>query len=227
MIADILDRAGIDLILVGDSLAMVALGYSTTLPLTLDQIIHHAQAVGRGVKNALLVVDLPFMSYQISPEQALQSAGRILKETEAQAVKLEGGYPQALETIVRLVQVGIPVMGHVGVTPQSVRQMGYRQQGGQEAEAQRILQQSKAVADSGAFAIVLENIPEQLAQEITQTIPIPTIGIGAGIFCDGQIVVTHDLLGLSANPPRFAKPMLELRRLITNAIQGYCQEIRG
>jgi 3-methyl-2-oxobutanoate hydroxymethyltransferase len=224
-IAEILDSAGIDLLLVGDSLAMVSLGYSTTLPLTLDQIIHHAQAVCRGVKNALVVVDLPFLSYQVSLEQAILSAGRILKETEAQAVKLEGGYPQAIATIERLVQVGIPVMGHVGLTPQAVRQTGYRQQGKDATSAQAIFDQAKAIAKAGAFAIVLENIPSTLAQEITQTLPIPTIGIGAGEYCDGQVLVTHDLLGLSAKIPPFVTPYVNLREIITKAVQQYTSAI--
>lgn len=224
-IAEILDSAGIDLVLVGDSLAMVSLGYSTTLPLTLEQIIHHAQAVCRGVKNALVVVDLPFLAYQVSPEQAILSAGRILKETEAQAVKLEGGYPQAIATIARLVEVGIPVMGHVGLTPQAVRQTGYRQQGKDPISAQAILEQAKAIASAGAFAIVLENIPATLAQEITQTLPIPTIGIGAGKYCDGQVLVTHDLLGLSAKTPPFVRPYVNLREIITKAVQQYISAI--
>jgi len=224
-IAEILDSAGIDLLLVGDSLAMVSLGYSTTLPLTLEQIIHHAQAVCRGVKNALVVVDLPFLSYQVSPEQAILSAGRILKETEAQAVKLEGGYPQVIATIERLVEVGIPVMGHVGLTPQAVRQTGYRQQGKDATSAQAILEQAKAIASAGAFAIVLENIPATLAQEITQTLPIPTIGIGAGKYCDGQVLVTHDLLGLSAKTPPFVTPYVNLREIITKAVQQYISAI--
>ncbi|MFN3925874.1 MAG: 3-methyl-2-oxobutanoate hydroxymethyltransferase [Pseudanabaenaceae cyanobacterium] len=225
--AQILDQAGVDIILVGDSLAMVSLGYKTTLPLTLDQMIHHAQAVGRAVSNALLVVDLPFMTYQVSVEQALASAGRILKETEAQAVKLEGGDQQTLKTIARLVEVGVPVMGHVGVTPQAVRQRGYKQRGKQAEEAQRLVREAMAIAESGAFAIVLENIPPELAQEITQTLDIPTLGIGAGQFCDGQILVTHDLLGLSEKMPPFVAPMLNLRALITKAVQEYCQQVHG
>jgi 3-methyl-2-oxobutanoate hydroxymethyltransferase len=226
-IAQILDAAGVDLILVGDSLAMVALGYENTLPLTLDRIIHHAQAVKRGVKNALIVVDLPFLSYQTSIEMAIASSGRILKETGAQAVKLEGGYPAMIETVSRLVEIGIPVMGHVGLTPQSVHQLGYRQQGQTEIDRERILTTAVALERAGAFAIVLEHIPSDLAKQITQTISIPTIGIGAGVDCDGQILVTADLLGLTDRQPPFAKAYVDLRSIITTAVQEYSNEVRG
>jgi 3-methyl-2-oxobutanoate hydroxymethyltransferase len=226
-IAQILDAAGVDLILVGDSLAMVALGYENTLPLTLDQIIHHAQAVKRGVKNALIVVDLPFLSYQTSIELAIASSGRILKETGAQAVKLEGGYPAMVETVSRLVEIGIPVMGHVGLTPQSVHQLGYRQQGQTELDRERILTTAVELERAGAFAIVLEHIPSDLAKQITQTISIPTIGIGAGVDCDGQVLVTADLLGLTARQPPFAKAYVDLRSIITNAVQEYSNEVKG
>jgi 3-methyl-2-oxobutanoate hydroxymethyltransferase len=226
-IAQILDAAGVDLILVGDSLAMVALGYENTLPLTLDQIIHHAQAVKRGVKNALIVVDLPFLSYQTSIELAIASSGRILKETGAQAVKLEGGYPAMVETVSRLVEIGIPVMGHVGLTPQSVHQLGYRQQGQTELDRERILTTAVELERAGAFAIVLEHIPSELAKQITQTISIPTIGIGAGVDCDGQVLVTADLLGLTERQPPFAKAYVDLRSIITNAVQEYSNEVRG
>jgi 3-methyl-2-oxobutanoate hydroxymethyltransferase len=226
-IAQILDAAGVDLILVGDSLAMVALGYENTLPLTLDQIIHHAQAVKRGVKNALIVVDLPFLSYQTSIELAIASSGRILKETGAQAVKLEGGYPAMVETVSRLVEIGIPVMGHVGLTPQSVHQLGYRQQGQTELDRERILTTAVELERAGAFAIVLEHIPSDLAKQITQTISIPTIGIGAGVDCDGQVLVTADLLGLTERQPPFAKAYVDLRSIITNAVQEYSNEVRG
>jgi 3-methyl-2-oxobutanoate hydroxymethyltransferase len=226
-IAQILDAAGVDLILVGDSLAMVALGYENTLPLTLDQIIHHAQAVKRGVKNALIVVDLPFLSYQTSIEMAIASSGRIIKETGAQAVKVEGGYPAMVETVTRLVEIGIPVMGHVGLTPQSVHQLGYRQQGQTELEAERILTTAVELERAGAFAIVLEHIPSDLAKQITQTLTISTIGIGAGVDCDGQVLVTADLLGLTARQPPFAKAYVDLRSIITTAVQEYSDEVRG
>jgi 3-methyl-2-oxobutanoate hydroxymethyltransferase len=226
-IAQILDAAGVDLILVGDSLAMVALGYENTLPLTLDEIIHHAKAVKRGVKNALIVVDLPFLSYQTSVEMAITSSGRILKETGAQAVKVEGGYPAMVETVSRLVEIGIPVMGHVGLTPQSVHQLGYRQQGKTELDRERILTTALALERAGAFAIVLEHIPSDLANQITQTLTIPTIGIGAGVDCDGQVLVTADLLGLTERQPPFAKAYVDLRSIITNAVQEYSNEVKG
>jgi 3-methyl-2-oxobutanoate hydroxymethyltransferase len=226
IIARLLDQAGVDLILVGDSLAMVALGHKTTLPLTLDQMIHHAAAVSRGVNNALIVCDLPFLSYQETIPQAIRSAGRILKETGVQAVKLEGGHPKMIETIAQLTVIGIPVMGHLGLTPQSVHQLGYRQQGTNEAEAERILEQAIDISKSGAFSLVLEHIPSDLAELITQKVPIPTIGIGAGGGCDGQVLVTADLLGLSPKTPPFAKKYLNLDEMITEAVQTFSQEVR-
>jgi 3-methyl-2-oxobutanoate hydroxymethyltransferase len=225
-IAQILDAAGVDLILVGDSLAMVALGYENTLPLTLDEIIHHAKAVKRGVKNALIVVDLPFLSYQTSIEVAISSAGRILKETGAQAVKLEGGQPTMVATVARLVEIGIPVMGHVGLTPQSVHQLGYRQQGKTETDRERILTAAIALEQAGAFAIVLEHIPADLAKLISEKLSIPTIGIGAGVDCDGQVLVTADVLGLTERQPPFAKAYIDLRAMITQAVQDYSREVR-
>ncbi len=225
--AQILDTAGVDMILVGDSLAMVALGYDTTLPVTLDEMIHHTKAVKRGVKRALVVCDLPFLTYQESVTQALHSAGRVLKETGAQAVKLEGGSPAIIETVSRLTQAGIPVLGHVGLTPQSVHQLGYRQQGKTQAAAERILQEAIALSQAGAFAIVLEHIPSQLAAEITQKISIPTIGIGAGNHCDGQVLVTTDLLGMSEKIPPFAKVYANLRQSITEAVKDYSQDVRN
>jgi 3-methyl-2-oxobutanoate hydroxymethyltransferase len=226
MLAQIFDRAGVDVILVGDSLGMVALGYPTTLPLTLDETIHHAKAVCRGVKQALVIVDLPFLSYQASPEQAIISAGRILKETEAQAVKLEGGYPAMLEIVSRMVAAGIPVMGHVGLTPQSVHQLGLKQQGKTKEEAERILASAIALEQAGAFAMLLEHIPADLAAEITQKLAIPTIGIGAGSECDGQVLVTADVLGLSEKSPPFAKAYANLREIITQAAQDFATEVR-
>ncbi|NJK35711.1 MAG: 3-methyl-2-oxobutanoate hydroxymethyltransferase [Oscillatoriales cyanobacterium SM2_2_1] len=225
VIAQILDQAGVDLILVGDSLGMVTLGFANTLPVTLEMMVHHAQAVCRGVSRAIVVVDLPFLSYQASPEQALLAAGRMLKETTAQAVKLEGGYPEVVETIRRLVQVGIPVVGHLGLTPQSVHRLGYRQQGEDPVAAEQIRQQSQSLAAAGVSAIVLEHIPEHLAAELTRQLVIPTIGIGAGADCDGQILVTHDLIGLSAQQPPFAPKRLDLRGAIAQVVAEYCQEI--
>ncbi|TAE59545.1 MAG: 3-methyl-2-oxobutanoate hydroxymethyltransferase [Nostocales cyanobacterium] len=224
-IAQLLDTAGVDLILVGDSLAVV-LGYETTLPITLDEMIHHAKAVRRGVNRALVVVDLPFLSYQESVSQAMHSAGRILKETGAQAVKLEGGYPAMIETVSRLVQAGIPVMGHVGLTPQSIHQLGLRQQGKTQLDQERIFNEAIALEQAGVFSLVLEHIPAKLASEITQKLRIPTIGIGAGSECDGQVLVTSDILGLSEKHPPFAKVYTNLREQITNAVQSYALEVR-
>lgn len=226
-IARVLDQAGVDVILVGDSLAMVTLGYDTTLPLTLDEMLHHAKAVRRGVKEALMVVDLPFLTYQESPQQAMHSAGRVLKEAQAEAVKLEGGYPAMAETVSYLVQAGIPVMGHVGLTPQSVHQLGgFRKQGKTTEAADRIINEAIALEQAGAFAIVLEHIPTKLAMQITQKLTIPTIGIGAGPHCDGQVLVTSDLLGLSAWQPPFVKTYAHLQQGITEAVQQYCQDVK-
>jgi len=225
VIAQLLDAAGVDLILVGDTLAVV-LGYETTVPVTLDEMLHHAKAVRRGVKRALFVVDLPFLTYQESQEQAMHSAGRVLKETGAQAVKLEGGYPAMAETVTRLVQAGIPVLGHVGLTPQSINQSGLRQQGKSPETGERILAEAIALETAGAFAVVLEHIPDELALQITQKLEIPTIGIGAGQHCDGQVLVTADLLGLSERRPPFAKSYANLRETITQAVQDFGAEVR-
>lgn len=226
-IARILDQAGVDMILVGDSLAMVALGYDNTLPVTLEEMLHHTKAVRRGVQNALVVADLPFLSYQESITQAIHSAGRMLKEGGAQAVKLEGGHPEAIATVQRLTQIGIPVMGHVGLTPQSVHQLGYRQQGQDSAGKDRILAEAIALENAGAFAIVLEHIPADLATIITQTLQIPTIGIGAGSNCDGQVLVTADILGLSAYQPPFAKVYTDLGLSIATAVEAFKADVRG
>lgn len=226
-LAQILDEAGIDVLLVGDSLGMTVLGYDTTLPVTLDEMIHHAKAVRRGTRHALLVADLPFMTYQESIEQALHSAGRLLKEAGMQAVKLEGGHPTAVATVARLVEAGIPVMGHVGLTPQSVHQLGYRQQGVSQEAGEKILSQAIALEQAGAFAIVLEHIPSDLACQITQKLNIPTIGIGAGPHCDGQVLVTSDVLGLSTRQPPFAKVYVNLRDAIAQAASEYASEVRA
>lgn len=225
--AQLVDAAGVDIALVGDSLAMTVLGYDTTVPLTLDEIIHHAKAVRRGLTKALMVVDLPFLSYQVSREQALANAGRIMKETGAQAVKLEGGQPAMAATVSSLTQVGIPVMGHVGLTPQSVHQFGgFRKQGKTAEEAERILQEAQALERAGAFAVVLEHIPADVAKSISQALGIPSIGIGAGPYCDGQVLVTSDLWGLSAWQPPFAKPLVDLRSQAIQAAQQFCDQVR-
>lgn len=227
MSAQIVDAAGADIVLVGDSLAMVALGYDTTLPLTMEDMLICARAVRRGVENALLVVDLPFLSYQTSGADAVRAAGQMLK-IGAQAVKLEGGHPEVVETVHRLVQWGIPVMGHVGLTPQSVNQLGgFRKQGKTEKEADRILAEAEALERAGAFSIVLEHIPAGLARDITKALSIPTIGIGAGGHCDGQVLVTADVLGLSAWQPPFAKVYANLRQQAIEAAKEFCGEVRS
>ena len=223
--AKILDETGVDIILVGDSLAMVALGHSTTLPVTIDQMIHHADAVSRAVNRALVVCDLPFLSYQESLTQAIRSAGRVLKETQVGAVKIEGGYPRIIEIVAELTTMGIPVMGHVGLTPQSVRLLGYKQQGNTIDEAERILDEAIALSQAGVFAIILEHIPSDLAATITARLPIPTIGIGAGAKCDGQILVTADLLGLSEKIPPFAKSYVNLRQIVKDAVEEFTNEV--
>ena len=225
-IAHVLDEAGVDVILVGDSLAMVALGHSTTLPVTLEEMIHHTTAVCRGVKRALVVCDMPFLSYQQSISQAIYSAGKVLKETGVAGVKVEGGYPRMVETVAELTTIGIPVMGHVGLTPQSVHRLGYKQQGKTVYEANRILAEAIALAEAGAFALVLEHIPQELAATITAKVPIPTIGIGAGVHCDGQVLVTADLLGLSVKQPPFAKSYVNLREIIPNAVDKFAREVK-
>lgn len=223
----IAEQAGADVILVGDSLAMVALGYETTLPLTLEEALHHAKAVRRGVKEALLVADLPFLSFQVDLAEAMRSAGRALKEAGAQAVKLEGGYPRIVDTMRSLVEAGIPVMGHVGLTPQSIHQTGgFRRQGTSPETADRILQEAIAIEKAGAFAMILEHIPDDLAKTITETLHISTIGIGAGPYCDGQVLVTADVLGLSNWQPPFAKRYVNLREQGIEAARQFCEEIR-
>ncbi|AFZ48389.1 ketopantoate hydroxymethyltransferase [Cyanobacterium stanieri PCC 7202] len=226
-IASLLDQGDIDLILVGDSLAMVALGHDNTLPITLEEMIHHTQAVCRGVKRSFVVCDLPFLTYQTSISQAIESAGKIIKETNADAVKLEGGYPAMVETVSRLTEIGIPVMGHVGLTPQSVRVLGYKQQGKSAIAQETIFNQAMALEKAGAFAIVLEHITADLAQKITDSLSIPTIGIGAGKDCDGQVLVTADLLGLSSKVPPFAKVYTNLKTIISQSVTEYANDVRS
>ena len=222
--AGLLDEAGVDAILVGDSLAMVVQGRSTTLPVTLDQIIYHAEMVARGVRSALVIVDLPFMTFHASTEDAIRSAGRILKETGAQAVKLEGGRNQA-ETIAALSRVEIPVMAHVGLKPQSVHKHGgYKMQ----RDADLLLADSIAAEQAGAFALVLECIPAAIADQITKSVSIPTIGIGAGAGCDGQVLVTQDMLGLTGpGRPKFVKEYVNLRSIVSSAVSEYIAEVRS
>lgn len=225
--ARLVDAAGIPMILVGDSLGTTVLGYETTIPVTLDDIVYHTRAVVRGTKQALIVADLPFMTYHPSAEAALRNAGRLLQAGGAQAVKLEGGRP-VVETVRRMVESGIPVMGHLGLTPQSVHAFGgHRVQGRDEDSARRLREDAKALEQAGAFAIVLELIPAPLAREITAELAIPTIGIGAGPSCDGQVQVIHDLLGLDPSfHPRHARRYLNLAETIQNALASYAQDVR-
>jgi 3-methyl-2-oxobutanoate hydroxymethyltransferase len=223
--ARILDEAGIPVLLVGDSLATNVLGYETTLPVTMEEMLHHTRAVARGAVDALVVGDMPFLSYQVSIEEGIRNAGRFLKEGGAHAVKLEG--PQ-LELTSRLVELGIPVMGHVGLTPQSVHGMGgYRVQGRGEEAARRLLDQAMAIEKAGAFSIVLEGMPDDVAGQITQQLHVPTIGIGAGATCDGQVLVVHDLLGLSERPPKLAKAYANLRAAIADAARAFAAEVEA
>ncbi len=224
--AQILDEVGLDILLVGDSLAMTALGHETTLPLSLDAMLHHAAAVKRGVKRALVVCDLPFLTYQESEQQAIHTAGRVLKETGVQAVKLEGGNRAIARTVATLTRIGIPVMGHVGLTPQSVHRLGYRQQGQTPEEAERIYQEAINLAEAGVFALILEHIPSELAAKITAALSIPTIGIGAGKHCNGQVLVTSDLLGLTPKQPPFAKAYVNLREMIMEAAENYIDDVK-
>jgi len=226
--ARMIDEGGADILLVGDSLGMVVQGRDTTLPVTVDEVIYHCRAVARGTQRAHIVGDMPFLSHQISPEEALRNAGRFLSEGGAHSVKLEGGVTAA-PTIRRLVQAGIPVMGHVGLTPQSVHAMGgFRVQGKTQEAADRVLADALAVAEAGAFALVLEGIPSDLAAEVTAAVPIPTIGIGAGPACDGQVLVCYDLLGLTPDlKPRFVKRYAELFEAGKEAVATYREEVRG
>ena len=224
--ARLIDEAGVDIILVGDSVGMTVLGYENTLPVTIEDMIYHTKAVKRGIKRALLVADMPFMSYQVSIDDALKNAGRLIKEGGAEAVKLEGGI--AIQEIVSaIVEIGIPVMGHIGLTPQSIHKFGgYKVHGRKSIEAREIIEDAKALEDAGVFSIVLEGIPLELAKEITQKIKIPTIGIGAGQFCDGQVMVIHDIIGLSGEfKPKFVKRYAEGGEIIKNAVKEYIKDV--
>jgi 3-methyl-2-oxobutanoate hydroxymethyltransferase len=225
--ARILDEAGIPILLVGDSLGMVMLGYPTTLPVTMDDMIHHSQAVSRGARQALLVGDMPFMSYHSSTEQAIESAGRFVKEGGMHAVKLEGG-GRIAELTRLLTERGIPVMGHLGLTPQFVHQMGgFKVQGKTEAQAARIVADAKALEDAGAFSIVLEGVPTAVAGRVTKALRIPTIGIGAGPQCDGQVLVFHDFVGLTTGKaPKFVKRYANLAEDVANAAHRFAEEVR-
>jgi 3-methyl-2-oxobutanoate hydroxymethyltransferase len=221
--ARILDTAGVDGILVGDSLGMVIQGHPNSLPVTLDEIIYHTRCVARGVKRSLLVADLPFMSYQVSAEQALANAGRLVKEGGAHAVKLEGGVRSA-PSIAAVVKADIPVMGHIGLTPQSINRFGgFRVQ----REEEKLIADAQAIEQAGAFALVVECVPAKLAQKISLNVRIPTIGIGAGAGCDGQILVTHDMLGLFDDiRPKFVKQYADMGQEMVQAVEIYCREVR-
>jgi 3-methyl-2-oxobutanoate hydroxymethyltransferase len=225
--ARLADAAGIPIVLVGDSLGMVVLGYDSTIPVTMDDMIHHVKMVARGAKKALIVADLPFMSYQIDQIQALTNAARLLQEGGAHTVKLEGGESVA-ETVRRIVECGIPVMGHIGLTPQSVNAFsGYRVRGRERQEAVQLLQDAKALEDAGAYAVVLELVPTPLAGLISQRLTIPTIGIGAGPDCDGQVQVLHDMLGMFTDfVPKHAKQYANLAQVIQDAFARYSQEVQ-
>ena len=224
--ARIFDAAGIDVLLVGDSLGNVVQGHDTTLPVTLDETIYHTRLVARAAQRALVVADMPFGTFQISPEEALRNAVRCVKEGGAHAVKLEGGVAIAA-TVARIVAAEIPVMGHVGLTPQAVHRMGgHRVQGRSEDGAQRVLEDARAVQEAGAFAVVLEGMPAELAREVTRELAIPTIGIGAGVDCDGQVLVMHDMLGLSDWTPSFVKNYAAVGVTVAQAARRFAEEVR-
>jgi 3-methyl-2-oxobutanoate hydroxymethyltransferase len=235
--ACLVDEAGVDIVLVGDSLGMVMLGYETTLPVTIEEMLHHTKAVVRGVKRALVVADLPFLTYQTGPEDATRNAGRLIKEGGATAVKLEGGI-EVCPQVRTLVSAGIPVVGHVGLTPQSIHVFGgYKLQGRGEQAAQKLLADARALEAAGAFCLVLECIPEEVSARISEALAIPTIGIGAGARCDGQVLVLHDLLGITGqvrnpagepiHPPRFVKEYSQVGRAIREAVTQYASDVRS
>jgi 3-methyl-2-oxobutanoate hydroxymethyltransferase len=226
--AKIFDAAGIDVILVGDSASNVMAGHETTLPITLDQMIYHAASVIRAVNRSLVVVDMPFGSYQSNSKEALISAFRIMKETGAHGVKLEGG-EEVLESVKRILAAGVPVMGHLGLTPQSIYKFGtYTVRAKQENEAEKLRRDAKLLQEAGCFAIVLEKIPASLAREVSESLQIPTIGIGAGKFCDGQVLVMHDMLGLTTEfKPRFLRQYLNLSESVSNAVIQYINDVKS
>lgn len=226
--AMLVDSAGVDLILVGDSVAMVVQGLDTTVTVTMDQMVYHAGLVRRGVDRALVVGDLPFMSYQVNPDEALRNSARMIKEAHAEAVKLEGG-EAVCETVVRIVNAGIPVMGHLGLTPQSIHKFGtYQVRATEQAEADQLRQDALALQEAGVFALVLEKIPSDLATEVTQSVDIPVIGIGAGSGCDGQILVSHDMLGLYTRfKPRFVRHYAHLGQDMLSAFERYHLDVKS
>lgn len=227
--ARIVDEAGIDLILVGDSLGMVVLGYENTVPVTMDQMIHHTKAVTRAVKRSLVVGDMPYFSFHLSEEETLSNASRFLKEAGAKAVKVEGASPKRLKLIEAMAEAEIPVMGHVGLTPQSINRLGrFKVKGKSRSEARKILQDALKLESAGVFSIILECIPKELAGEITERVSVPTIGIGAGPYCDGQILVIHDLLGyLNGYLPKFVKRYAHLHETIGESVRSYADDVRS
>ena len=229
LFARLCDDAGVDAILVGDSLGNVVAGFETTIPVTLDQMIYHGAAARRGVSRALVVVDLPFLSYQVTTERALLNAGRVMQETGCDAVKLEGGTPELAETVRALVRTGIPVMGHLGFTPQSVNVFGgFRVQAREEDSAQRLVDDARRLEDAGAFSIVLELVPAEVAARVTEAVSIPTIGIGAGAGCDGQVLVLFDLLGMNDGfAPKFLKRYASMGADVRDAVRRFADDVRG
>ena len=228
LVAKYLDQVGTDIILVGDSLGNVVHGYETTLPVTVDDMIYHAKAVKRAVRNALIVVDMPFMSFQASTDDAIRNAGRIMKEVGVGAVKLEGGAYIA-EIVKHLVKIGIPVMGHLGLTPQAINKFGtYEVRAQSPAEAKELLRDAQVLSEAGVFAIVLEKIPAALAKRVTAAVPVPTIGIGAGPHCDGQVLVVYDMLGLTEEfKPRFVRRYTELAEIMRTAFRKYIDDVKS
>jgi len=226
--AALLDESGVDVILVGDSLSNVFQGNETTLPVTVDEMIYHTKAVQKGVRRALLVTDMPFLSYQVTVEDAVRNCGRVMKETRADAVKVEGG-SAIFDVVSRLTEIGIPVMGHVGLTPQSINVFGtYKVRGTEQKEQKKIFDDVKRLEDAGVFSIVLEKIPASLAKKITNQVSVPTIGIGAGPYCDGQILVINDMLGLTENfRPRFIRRYAELGETIRTSVKQYVEDVRS
>lgn len=226
--AKLIDAAGIDIILVGDSASNVMAGFETTLPITLDHMIYHTSCVVRGVDRALVVADLPFMSYQVTTKEALISAGRMMKEAGAHAVKLEGGTP-IVNTVRRIVDAGIPVMGHLGLTPQSIYKFGtYKVRATEDQEAEQLLEDARKLEDAGCFGLVLEKIPSRLSKVVTESLSIPTIGIGAGSHCDGQVLVSHDMLGLNKDfHPRFLRRYADLHSTVVEAVSSYVKDVKS
>lgn len=226
-LAALADQGGVDMILVGDSLGQVVHGFDTTLPVTMDMMLMHTQAVARGARRAFIVADMPFMSCQVSPEETLKNAGRLMKEGGAEAVKIETTNERIIDIVRYIGEAGVPVMAHIGLTPQSIHALGgYRVQGRGEDKANRLIELAKMAQDAGAFAIVLELMPRDLARRISESLRIPTIGIGAGNDCDGQVLVMNDLIGLTEKPPRFARKYVDMRAGVLRAVRKYTRDVR-